>query len=136
MKPILNKAMEEYPDKIRLVYKHFDRGGSDLFLAAATECAAEQDNFWGMHDYIFDNQRDLADKDVDAFLTDGATQIGIDVDAFNTCREEQDFSEKIKSHTEEAYKLGVSGTPAFFINDIFIGGAVSFESLKAAIDSF
>jgi len=41
---------------------------------------------------------------------------------------------KIDDDLKEAAKLGVSGTPAFFINGIKISGAQPFESFQKVID--
>ena len=53
---------------------------------------------------------------------------------FKTCVDEGKYNDKIKEQTEEAFKFGISGTPSFFVNDQFIGGAVSYDTLKQTID--
>lgn len=136
MHPILLQLLEEYPNDVQFIYKHFNRGGMDMFLENATECAAEQDKFWEMHDYIFDNQESLFDGKPEEVVNDGAAVIGVDMEQFNICVEEQKYAQTVNEHTAEGYKFGVNGTPSFFVNDIFIGGAVSYETLKQTIDSF
>jgi len=136
MKPLLTRLLEEYPDDVQLIYKHFNRGGIDMLLENATECASEQGKFWEMHDYIFDNQSGLSESEPKTFLQEGAIQIGLNMEQFNSCVEQEKYAQVVNAHTSEGYKFGVSGTPAFFINDLFIGGAVSYDTLKEAVDSF
>lgn len=136
MKPVIYQILEEYPGQITYVYKHFDRGGTDALIANATECAGDQSKFWEMHDYIMDNQEGLREKEILEFLTDGATAIGLDAATHDTCIQENKYADKIKSQSQEAFEFGISGTPGFFVNDIFIGGAIEYEQMKNVIDTF
>lgn len=136
MKPVLMQILEAYPNDVQLVYKHFNRGGIDMLLENATECAAEQGKFWEMHDYIFDNQAALYDGEPIDVLNDGAVAVGLNKADFDTCVAEEKHAQTINEQTAEGYKFGVSGTPTFFVNDTFIGGAVDFETFKQAVDAF
>ena len=44
------------------------------------------------------------------------------------------FEHKLDADTSEASKLGVTGTPAFFVNGRFVSGAQPFETFKRLID--
>jgi len=134
MVPVINQILEAYPDKITFVYKHFDRGGPDSLLANAAECAGDQNKFWEMHEYIMDNQADMQTKEILDFINDGATKIGVDRTGFDTCVQENKYADKIKTQTQEALEFGINGTPGFFVNNQFIGGAVEYDQMKSVID--
>ncbi|MFC1647767.1 DsbA family protein [Patescibacteria group bacterium] len=136
MKPILAQLIEEYPNDVQLVYKQFNRGGVDPILENASECAGEQDKFWEFHDYIFDNQAEIQVEHPGDFVTAGADAIGLDRTSFDECIDGGKYMQKVEENTAEAFKFGVNGTPSFFINDEFVGGAVSYESMKEIIDKF
>lgn len=136
MKSVFYQALEEYPDEVMYVFKHFNRGGADLALANASECAGEQDKFWEMHDYMFDNLDQLRDQGIDTFLDTAADNLSLDKEAFGTCNEEERYAELINEHTKEAHEHGLSGTPAIFINDTFVGGAVQYDTIEEIINSF
>lgn len=136
MKDVIYQALDEYPGQIQFVYKHYNRGGIDSFLALASECSGEQDKFWEMHDYIFDHLADMKDGDPVTMINDFAAQTGLDLESFDTCMQEERYAEKIQNHTHEAYDYAINGTPGVFVNDVFIGGATSYENLKSIIDSF
>jgi protein-disulfide isomerase len=135
MKDPIYQLLEKYPNQIQYIYKQYNRGGIDPILENAAECAAEQDKFWPFHDYIFDNHNELAQIEPDEFLTNAATAAELDLDAFNACNDEMRYENAIKEQTAEGFEFGVSGTPSFFINDQFVGGAVSYETLEKIVES-
>ncbi len=136
MLPVVSQVLEEYPEQVTFAYKHFNRGGSDAILANASECAGDQGKFWEMHDYIMNNQVAMQEKELLDFINDGAIETALDTTTFDTCLQGNDYAEKIKAHTEEAIEFGINGTPGFFINDTFIGGAVEYEQFKSVIDKY
>ena len=136
MNPVFEQALKEYPDKIRFVYKHFNRGGLDAVIENASECAGEQGKFWEMHDYIFENRAALVKNAPEEMLNKEAETLGLDTVKFGTCVTENKYLDKIEGQTQEAYKFAVSGTPGIFVNDKFLGGATDYDTLKSVIDSF
>jgi protein-disulfide isomerase len=93
-------------------------------------CAKEQGKFWEFHDKIFENQRALEDADLKRY----ATEIGLDAESFNTCLDSGKFKNEVMQDQREGQEVGVTGTPAFFINGRFISGARPFEDFKSLID--
>jgi protein-disulfide isomerase len=63
-----------------------------------------------------------------------AKEIGLNVNDFNSCLDGGKFDQAVKDDLALAEKLGVNGTPAFFVNGKFLGGAFPFESFKDIID--
>ena len=53
---------------------------------------------------------------------------------FNKCLDESRYNQKVKDDLSLGEKLGVRGTPAFFINGKFLGGAYPYEIFKEIID--
>jgi protein-disulfide isomerase len=130
--PTLNKIRETYGDRVKLVYKHLPLRIHPQArpAAAATEAARLQGKFWEMHDKIFANQRELSD----AKYVEWARELGLDVERFERDRKSEAVLARIDKDEEEAARLGVGGTPAFFINGRFLSGAQPFESFQRMID--
>ncbi len=124
----IDQILEAYPNDVEIVYKHFNRGGSDSQTAQATECASEQGKFWEMHDEIFDSG---ASGDLSSY----AKKLGLDVTKFDDCLSSGKYKEKTEQSTNEARALGVGGTPTFFINGKKLVGAQPFEAFKTAIEA-
>jgi protein-disulfide isomerase len=128
----LDQVEKVYGDKVRIVFKHLPlRMHSKAPKAhAASEAANRQGKFWEMHDLIFSNQRELSE----AKYIQYATQIGLDVDRFKKDMASASVKAKVDADAAEAGKLGVTGTPGFFVNGFFLSGAKPFSEFKKVID--
>jgi len=98
--------------------------------AEAANCAADQGKFWEYHDKLFENQTAL-DKDN---LVKYADELALDNSAFTTCLDSGKNTERVKQDMLEGQSVGVTGTPAFFVNGRFLNGAVPYEQFAAVID--
>jgi len=129
----LDQIEKAYGDKVRIVFKHLPlRMHSRAPMAhAASEAANSQGKFWEMHDLIFENQRDLSEA---AYLR-YAGQIGMDVDQFKKDMVSASVKARVDADAAEAAKLGVTGTPGFFVNGYFLSGAKPFSEFKRVIDA-
>ena len=96
----------------------------------ASWAAHQQGKFWEMHDKIFANQRDLSE----ATYLRYAEELGLDVERFKTDASSAVAKKAVETDVAEAGKLGVTGTPGFFINGRFLSGAQPFSSFKNLID--
>ena len=130
--PTLDKLIKDYPDKIRVFFKHNPLPfHSDAPLAAQAAVAAEaQGKFWQMHDILFKNQQNIKRPDLEKY----AKEIGLDVEKFKKDIDSPATKKRVDDDTELGKKLGVQGTPNFFINGRPIRGAVPYEQFKSAVD--
>ncbi len=130
------KELEKiYGNKIKLVYKHYPL--SSIHPGAqkageASECALAQGNsyFWQLHDKMFDNFRNLSIGRIKDFAKD----VGLNTTDFNQCLNEGRMEQKVLADFNEGTQLGVSSTPAFFINGRFVKGALPLNDFKKIID--
>ena len=97
----------------------------------AAEAANLQGKFWEMHDKIFENPRLLDPKQFVKY----AGEIGLNVEKFEKDLKSPAVKKRLDSDMAQAGKLGVTGTPAFFVNGQFISGAQPFEVFQAAIEA-
>jgi len=130
--PTLAKIHEEYGDRVRVAFKHMPLSIHPQAHAAhaASEAAKRQGQFWEMHDRIFENQRDLSVATLEGY----ATSMGLDMDKFRSDMRAKDVAKVIDDDLKQASQLGVTGTPAFFINGKFLSGAQPFANFKRVID--
>ena len=97
---------------------------------AAAAAAHAQGRFWEMHDLIFANQRDLSPETLFGY----ARQLGLNVERFQRDLVSTQVQQEVAADAAEAARLGVTGTPAFFINGRFLSGAKPFEEFQRIID--
>ena len=130
--PTMKKLLAEYEDDVRLVMKHNPLPIHPLAptAARAAVAAGKQGKFWEMHERIFANQRNLADKDLRAH----AEALGLDVQRWEKDRSSSEVASVVTGDQAEARRLGTTGTPAFFINGRFLSGAQPYDVFKQRID--
>lgn len=131
-RPTLKRIREVYGDDVNFAFRHFPLAIHDLAPKAgeAASCAAEQDQFWEMHDRLWAHSRQLQPDD----LVDHAEALGMDREEFASCLDSGRYAQTVKDDTAVGTSLGVSGTPAFFINGRPLVGAQPFEAFAAVID--
>ena len=129
----IDEVKEKYGDSVTVVFRHFPLSFHDRApqAAAASMCANDQGKFWEYHDVLFANQRALQDAD----LTSYATELGLDADKFTACVTEGKYTAMVDADTAAGSAAGVTGTPGFFINGRFLGGAQPIEAFSEIIDA-
>jgi protein-disulfide isomerase len=135
---VAGQVMKEYNGKVKLVYKYFPLAFHKWAESAAiaAECAYEQDQaaFWTLYNYFFQNQQTMTPENVKDKSLEALAGSKVDKDKFTTCYDSKASLPQIKTDMADGQSVGVTGTPAFFINGRRISGAQPFESFKAVID--
>ena len=90
-----------------------------MMAAEAARCAGEQGKFWEYHDLLFANQNKLDRPG----LLEKAHTLNLDEKQFDSCLSSEKYKAQIQQDSQEGMRNGVSGTPGFFINGIFMSGA-------------
>jgi protein-disulfide isomerase len=131
--PTLAQIESRYGNKIKLVFRDFPieslhPGATKAHEAA--RCASEQGKFWPYHDKLFASPPSSS-PDVFKGI---AQQVGLDLVTFETCLGSGKYQAAIKRDIEEGSRVGVGGTPAFFINGRLITGAQPLEAFARVID--
>jgi len=130
----LPQIRKNYVDtgKVQIAYVNYPVfGGSSVTAAQASECAAEQENFWEYHNELYKGQG--TDFTADA-LINLAGAMGMDTAAFEQCI--TDFPEGLlENDMLLGQAVGVRGTPAFLINGVAMPGALPYEQFEQVIES-
>ena len=130
--PTLMQLLDRYAGKVRLVFKHSPIEGHTAAPLAhrASYAAHQQGKFWEMHDRIFANQRAM-DRET---LLAHAGALGLDRAKFVADLDGPQSQAVLTRDQEEAAKVGVDGTPTFFVNGTPLVGAQPLEAFTAAVD--
>lgn len=116
--PKLRQILDEYPEKVRLVFKHFPLSIHKKAKPAhaALELALREgggETFWKMHDLIVSSPTKLDPSDLRVY----AKSLKLDMGAFDAVLADRTkINELIGPALLEARKYGVRGTPTVFIN--------------------
>lgn len=106
------------------------------FAAHAAQCAGEQAKFWEMHDQLFlDHSWAQTGRDPSRLFRRMAGQAGLDVARYDECMASARYAGRIEASRLEGERVGVNGTPSFFVNGRLVGGGVpTSDQLKAIVD--
>ena len=63
-----------------------------------------------------------------------AQRLHLNTQAFDDCLLSAQAKAAVSKDLEEAQRLGLSGTPAFFVNGRYMGGFQTLEALREAVD--
>jgi protein-disulfide isomerase len=111
--------------------------------AQAALCAGDQDQYWQMHDKMFENQRKLAVENLKAF----AAELELDTAAFDACLDDGKYAKQVSDDLTSGGRMGITGTPAFVLGltdpkdpnkakvTEFISGAQSLEKFTQVIEN-
>jgi cyclophilin family peptidyl-prolyl cis-trans isomerase len=133
LEPVLVQFKEAYPDKVRLVFRHFplDYHENAHLAAQAVEAAGKQeyDKFFELKNIIFAAQSTwggMTNAQFKAWVTGQAKEIGLDGDQFEKDMESEAIVEKVDAAIASANLSGVGGTPTVLVNGFVYEGPREF----------
>lgn len=127
------RLREKYKGKIRWVFRDFPLPFHQdaMYAHMGANCAAKSGKYWETFHLLFENTGKLPAPRVDALVL----QAGVPKAEYEACMKDKvSLQKEIEVDIADGQKLGVSGTPAFFINGIFVSGALPFENFEEIID--
>ncbi|MPY89422.1 MAG: thioredoxin domain-containing protein [Luteitalea sp.] len=133
VQPTLTDLLKKYEGKVRLVFRHFPIDQLHPTARQASEaawCAEQEGKFWEYHDGLFDVGNDASP----AALKKIASKVGLDEAAFDSCTAGTAAPAAVNRDLEEARRLGLSGTPTFFINGRPLVGGLPLDAFTEVID--
>ena len=133
----IDALKEKYgPDKLRVIWKHnplpFHKNARPASLAAETVFRLGGSKaFWKFHDLAFKNQKGgLTPENYEKW----AVESGVDLAKFKASFGKQEYMAKIDADMAVGKTTGVSGTPASFINGVFLSGAQPVDKFSSIVD--
>lgn len=128
--------------KAKMVFKDYIIIGPDSLTSAhAAHCASEEGKFWEYHDILYNNwsgeNNGWASEESQYRF---AKQVGLDETKFEECMKSGRHNQIIQASTNDAQRLGITGTPAFFIigpngKIVNIPGAHPYDVFVSVLDS-
>jgi len=132
--PTLKALLTKYNGRVKLAYRDFPLKAihpNAEIAAEASRCAGEQGKFWEFHDAMYADQSKLDQPG----LLETAHSLGIDGESFRSCLTGGKFKGQIEQDAQDGAKVGVSGTPGFFINGAFVNGSQPQAEFEKVIES-
>lgn len=135
--PIVRQVLADNKDTLKVVFRHFPLvqiHRNALLAAKASEAASVQGKFWEMHDILFDKQDEWGNAmNARDFILTYATTLGLDTKKFLADLDSKTIEEKIIAEMREGARLGIPGTPTFFLNGKKLENVGDLASFNKAI---
>src|ERR1700722_19867353 len=124
------------PDTLRIVWKNspldfHDQAHPTAEAAAAIFATAGNDAFWKFHDSAFAGQADLGLENPLKWASDAGVT---DLAGLRATLTDHKWAAAVDADRTEGEKLGVRGTPTFFVNGVMVVGAQPLEKFQALVD--
>jgi protein-disulfide isomerase len=129
--PAIKKLEQDFGGKVAVVYKDFPlpMHAHAEKAAEAARCAGKQGQFWAFHDELFSSK----ELDIDQ-LKAQAHALKLDGAVFDKCLDGGETAAAVQQDREQGVRLGLTGTPSFFVNGHFLSGALDYAALRKIVD--
>ncbi len=125
--------------QVQLVFRPvLNHGVHSLRTAEAAACAAEQNQFWPMHQLLFEQQAELfriREEDLLKLMMVYAAELELDQKAFGMCMVDGEALARIQAFDAEQRRRGINVQPVFEINDQRLIGFQPFEVFQRVIEA-
>ncbi len=133
---VLQTILAKYPQEVRMVFMPLPNEENPVSVLAAKYATAafkqDMQKGWKFYRTIFAGAERL-EIDGDNFFKQAAIDAGLDITKLMAQVNSNDVLSFVQNTRKQADKLGVQGTPYFFVNDLVIRGAVPKEFFEEAI---
>jgi protein-disulfide isomerase len=132
VEPTLDKLRKEYGNRVAFAFKDFPLPMHKHAekAAEAARCANAQGKFWDFHDKLFAADSSLEIAEMKTY----ARSMNLDGTKFDKCLDSGGEAAAIQKDQAEGSRLGLTGTPTFFVNGHIISGNASYETLRGLVD--
>jgi len=128
---VLKNLLAKYGAEVALAYRDFPVAQLHPLAeqaAEASRCGGEQGKYWQVDDLLMAGGLDSPN------LKQYAHDLKLDEKQFASCLASGKYKAAIEDDRKDAERLGVAGTPSFFINGILMVGAEPEENVSRVID--
>ncbi len=132
VEPTVKEVLAKYGDRVSFSYRDFPLTAihsQAMISAEASRCALEQGKFWEYHDQLFTTSK-LEKDDLIGYARD----LKLDDKQFGSCLTTEKYKADIEKDEQEGRKVGINGTPGFFINGLEVSGAKPKDEFERVID--
>ena len=116
------QVLEKYSGQVNIAFRDFPLTSIHPYAEKASEaaqCAAQAGKFWEFHDALFASQSKLDESNLLAI----AQTTGLNPQSFRSCLASGESRPHVSRDQEDGRKAGISSTPGFFVNGVYLAGA-------------
>jgi cyclophilin family peptidyl-prolyl cis-trans isomerase len=136
---VLTQIKTDYPDRVRVVYRHFPLVSihdKALLSTQAAEAAGLQGKFWEMHNLLYASIGEwssLTPEEFEGWLLEAAADLNLDVEQFEVDLTSDELAAQASAYWEDGQEIGLPGTPFFVVNNNPYNGPIDSASIETLI---
>ena len=136
MYPTVKKIYEEYKSDIKLVVRYMTYHQNSKYVANILEGARAENKYWEALELLFQTQGQWANHQNPNpdLIPEILKPLKLNIKKIITDAKSGKYDKQIMEDMEDGKKVGVRGTPTFFVNGNQLE-ELGYESLKSEIDS-
>ena len=146
MSQTLPAVLQQFKGKVKFVYKYFPLDSAcnpfvnnamhplACYAAKASHCVFKlkgNQEFWPYKKLLFKHQNDLSRP----FIDEEAMKLGLSKEEYDSCVKSSETHDSVVRDIKEGQRIGVSGTPAIYVNGRQLRAAMIPEILRSVIES-
>ena len=146
--PTVKRILKDYDGKVRLVVRYMPFHPNSVLAASVTEAAGEQGKYWEMQELLFRRQPEWGEihghgpqpatpavrrEPASVLFERYAAELGLDVERVRAAVAANRYAAKVERDRRDGQTLGVTRTPAFFVNGRQLA-RFSQQDLRALIE--
>ena len=136
------KVNGKYQDQIQVFFRQLPLRSihpQAYNAALASTCANDQGKFWEMYQQLYANQAEwgastITEANAKTVFDKYAANLELNVDEFKQCMADEKHKAEIEADEMMAEDYAISGTPAAFVGDQFINGALTEDALTGIVE--
>ncbi|MEX2575873.1 MAG: thioredoxin domain-containing protein [Halofilum sp. (in: g-proteobacteria)] len=138
--PAVQQLVDDYvtSGQVRFVYFDFPLSNAHQHAVAAAQaarCAGRQDQYWAMHDTLFERQDDWSEhNDPLPRFRAYARELGLDAASLARCVREDETLDAVQQSRQLGARIGVRSTPSILVGTQAFSGAITYERLRQAVE--
>lgn len=131
-RPTINQVLDLYKNDVHYVMRNFPLEFHSFAkkAGAAALCANDQNKYWDYSAKLWENQTALDVTNLKKYAAD----LKLDSKQFDECVDSDKYLKQVNQDQQDGAKVGVSGTPSFFVNGKMLTGAQPLDAFKKLID--
>jgi protein-disulfide isomerase len=126
--PVLRQVVEEFPNDLKLYFKHYPlpQHTNARMAAEAAVAAQKQGKFWQFQDKLWDHQDDLSPAEIEKV----GKEAGLDMTKFRQDLSSDAVKARVEKDRSDGSAVGIQATPTLYINGREYTDARDADSLR------
>jgi len=133
MEKTVRRLRQAYASQVKFVFRQLPLPQLHRYAekaAEASECAADQGQFWPAVENLYDHQDNLSVPDLERY----GTSLGLEATRFDQCLSSGATAARVARDVEDARALRIRVTPTFFIEGRRFEGGMDYYQFGQIID--